>query len=273
MRHRPRKRFGQHFLTDPTVADRIVAAAAMPDDDGRPRLVIEIGPGPGILTEGLLDGADAYAGIEIDRDLARDLRERFGGRPDFDLVEDDILKVDLPALIDRYPGHRTVVVGNIPYNITSPILFRLFDHADRLHGAVLMMQREVADRLVAAPRTKAWGLLTIHTELFAEAETVCKVGARQFHPPPKVDSTVLRLRFRHGVREGFADFELFRRVVRHCFHMRRKMMRNSLSGLFSPDLIAKLSADLTRRPEELSVDEWRRLTDTIHHLRLKEAEE
>ncbi len=263
----PKKRLGQHFLSDRNIARKIVAAA----QSEAPRLIIEIGPGKGVLTDLLVTSGEPYVGVEIDSRLARWLRERFGKLAHFHLLEQDFLTLDLRELIARFPDHLPVVVGNIPYNITSPILFKLFEDADRLHLAVLMVQKEVGERMIARPSTKAYGLLAIYSQLFAEVELLFRVPAKLFRPPPKVDSAVMRLRFRPDVRESFTDFALFEKVLHHCFGQRRKMLRKSLSALFSPDLLRKLGVDLTRRPEALTIPEWKALTETIAKLRREEA--
>lgn len=261
----PKKKWGQNFLSDPNIARKIVAAAG---EISGP--VIEIGPGQGALTGLLLASGQPYTGIEIDPALTAQLRERYGHLPNFRLIEGDFLTLDLAALAGAYPGP-PVVVGNIPYNITSPILFRLFDYADLLDQAVLMMQKEVAERLHAPVGTKAYGLLAINAQLFAEVEYRFTVPPHLFFPAPKVSSAVLRLRFRKGVQDQFSDFTFFRKILRHCFQHRRKMLRKSLSMLFSPALLSTLSADLTRRPEQLSIPEWQQLSESIHLQSVKEA--
>lgn len=261
----PKKKWGQNFLSDPNIARKIVAAAG---EFSGP--VFEIGPGQGALTGLLLAAGQPYAGIEIDPALAAQLRERYGHLPNFRLIEADFLGLNLAALAGEYAAP-PVVVGNIPYNITSPILFRLFDHADLFDRAVLMMQKEVAERLRAPVGTKAYGLLAINAQLFAEVEYRFTVPPHLFFPAPKVSSAVLRLRFRKGVQDQFADFALFRKILRHCFQHRRKMLRKSLSMLFSTTLLSTLSADLTRRPEQLSIPEWQQLSESIHRQLAKEA--
>lgn len=260
----PKKRLGQNFLTDKNVARKIVASA----DISSPRLIIEIGPGKGVLTEFLLPVCEQYVGIEIDGDLAGHLKDRFSRYDNFTLIESDFLQVDLAEIISNYAQPNTAVIGNIPYNITSPILFKLFDNADILDQAVLMMQKEVGQRLVARMGSKDYGLLAINGQLFTDVKSLFHVRARLFFPQPQVDSSVLRFNFKKGIRESFSDFELFRKILRHCFQHRRKMLRKTLSMLFSSTLLSKLGADLTRRPEQLSIDDWRELTDLIYlHLR------
>lgn len=264
----PRKKWGQNFLQDKNIARKIVAALeATPATP-----VIEIGPGPGALTEFILQTGAPYCGVEIDSRLAGELRERFSGYPNFTLVEADFLEWDLAAALRERPQAPYRVVGNIPYNITSPILFKLFDHADALQTAVLMVQKEVAERLIARPAGKEYGLLAVNGQLFAEIKLLFRVPAGRFFPRPKVDSAVIKLDFKKEVQAQYPDFQLFRTVLRHCFQHRRKMLRKSLSMLFPVAFVATLDFDLTRRPEQLSIPEWKALTDLIHlHLSRREA--
>ena len=257
---RPRKKWGQNFLTDMNIARKIVATAGV----GADNLVIEIGPGRGVLSDLLAANAGHYVGIEIDPLLAGYLQEMFADHGNISIVNEDFMTLDLPALLAAYPHLQPVIVGNIPYNITSPILFRLFDHGQRLSAAVLTMQREVAERLRARPGGREYGLLAINSQLFAEVTYCFNVKAKLFHPRPKVDSAVVHLRFKPDVKSQFADFELFRTILRHCFQHRRKMLRKSLSMLFSPAFLVKLGADLTRRPEQLSIPEWIDLGNLVH---------
>lgn len=260
----PRKKWGQNFLRDGNIARKIVAAAF--ETEGDLPAIIEIGPGQGALTEILLQHETAYTGIEIDPELSRELQRRFGQMDNFDLIEQDFLDVDLPRLIDSLKPAPVSVIGNIPYNITSPILFKLFDNADNIQQAVIMMQKEVGERLIAGRGSKAYGLLSINAQLFADVKRIARVPAHLFFPRPRVDSVVIRLRFRRGARDSFSNFSLFRKISRHCFQHRRKMLRKSLSMLFSVDLLTKLDADLTRRPEQLSIESWQKLVAAIDNL-------
>lgn len=266
-RMRPRKRWGQNFLKDRGFIQRIIEAP----QTGQPRLVIEIGPGKGAITDGLIKQSDHYIGIEIDPMLAEKLLERYGDRNDFQLLQDDILDVNIADLILQYPNLKPVVIGNIPYNITSPILFKLFDNADIIEEAIIMMQKEVGQRLHAKPATKDYGLLAINGQLFSDVEYLFTVPAGCFYPKPKVDSAVLRFIFKKGIRDTFSDFGLFRKLIRHCFQQRRKMLRKSLSGLLAPDLIGKLDIDLTLRPERLSIDDWRELSESVYRLQQEQG--
>ena len=254
--HRPRRRFGQHFLTDGLIADRIVAAADVGPEDA----VLEIGPGRGILTGRLIERARAVIAVEIDRDLAPRLRERFGAGHGFRLVEDDILAVDLPALLPPW-ADRFRLVANIPYNITNPIVARLIKHRAIIRDAVLMVQKEVADRLVSPPGSKTYGLTTINLDLHADTERLFTVHPGSFTPPPAVQSAVIRIEFLEAPRYPLPDEGLFRELTGFAFRQRRKMVRNTLvpalaaRGISADDaaaLLADCGIDPTMRPETIS---------------------
>jgi len=201
--------------------------------------------------------------VEIDRDLCELLNRKFGESQKFHLLEQDFLTVDLKELATEWPGFHLAIVGNIPYHLTSPILFKLFDETDVVSQAVLMVQKEVADRMVAPAGGKTYGLLSIYSQLFADVQYLFTVPAKLFSPRPKVDSAVIKLNFRKNVLAQFSDFTFFRRVVNHCFRHRRKMLRKSLSMLFDSELIRKFPLDLTRRPEQLTLDEWKQLVNIL----------
>lgn len=262
---RARKRFGQHFLVDRASARRIVdLVAPLPGD-----VVVEIGPGRGALTELLLSALARLIAVEIDRDLAAALRSRFA-ECKLRLIEGDILQIDLGDLLREEGGKRLLVVGNLPYNITAPLLFGFLDQADCIRKAILMVQREVARRLVAQPGSREYSLLTVLLTMRAEVEVRLDVDRRAFRPVPGVDSSVIELRFADSCRHQVVDERVFSRVVRTAFGQRRKMLRNSLLGLV-PDggrerleeIAGAVEIDLRRRPETLSVEEFARLSDAF----------
>ncbi len=257
---RAKKKWGQHFLRDKNIARKIVRAANI----NARRLIMEIGPGYGILTEMLLTSGEHYIGIEIDPHLASTLEGRFENYPNFHLSTQDALEFDWESAIREYSGYRPVVLGNIPYNISSPILFKLFDNSELIDRAILMVQKEVGQRLIAKPSTKDYGLLAIFSQLYSDVQYLFTVSAKVFYPQPKVDSAVVRLIFKRRVKTQFSDYQLFQSVLRRCFQQRRKMLRKSLSGLFSPALLSKLDVDLTQRPEELSIPAWIKLSESIY---------
>ncbi len=256
----PKKRLGQNFLKDKNIARKIVATIEAP----HPILVIEIGPGSGVLTEFALNEAEEYIGVEIDLSLIEMLRKRFSKHSNFSLIRQDFLEFDLAKTLKKFPDHSKIILGNIPYNITSPILFKLFDQSDYLDQAILMVQKEVGNRIRAKEGNKDYGLLSIFSQLFADIDYLFKVPAKLFSPKPEVDSAVIRFGFKRKVKEQFPDFELFRKTLRTCFQHRRKMLRNSLSLLFSEDDLVKLSIYLTQRPEQLSIQQWKELFHQIY---------
>jgi 16S rRNA (adenine1518-N6/adenine1519-N6)-dimethyltransferase len=239
--HRPRKRFGQHFLHDPAVVRRIVDAIAPAADD----FVVEIGPGEGVLTRPLAERAGRLEAIEIDRDLAAALAaERIK------VHVADALEFDFGQL-----PQGTRVVGNLPYNISTPLLFHLARFADRLRDLHFMLQREVVDRMVALPSTPAYGRLSVMLQARFSMQKLFRVAAGAFRPPPKVESAVVRLvplaaPLDQGA-ERFAD------VVRRAFSARRKTLRNAL-GLAAEEIEA-LGIDPRLRPENLSPQDYVRI--------------
>jgi 16S rRNA (adenine1518-N6/adenine1519-N6)-dimethyltransferase len=244
----PKKSLGQHFLRDENVARKIVHELDLQPRD----VVVEIGPGTGALTKHLAPAARTVVGIEVDPRAVLVLRSMFGDA--VDVLERDVLTVDLTELAQR---HRTAlrVVGNIPYNITSAILFWLFEHRTAVRDATLMMQLEVARRLVARPKTKAYGILSVATQFHAVPELLFKVSRNSFYPTPEVDSAILRLRFEKEVPP--CNVSLFTALVRATFGKRRKTLRNSLRYMgLSDEQLKGITLDLVRRPEELSLEEF-----------------
>src|SRR5436190_7411564 len=218
----PRKRFGQHFLVDPNVVRRIVDLAAIGDD-----AVLEIGPGLGALTDALADRARRLYLVEIDRGLAARLVERYADRSHVRVVAGDVLELPLDEMLEE---PQATVVANLPYNVTTPILFRLLDLRARFPRAVVMVQREVATRLGAKPGGKEWGILPALIQTFAEVRVAFGVSRRAFHPPPRVESAVVDVRWSAAPRVALGDVEAYRTLVRAAFGQRRKTLRNALSG-------------------------------------------
>jgi 16S rRNA (adenine1518-N6/adenine1519-N6)-dimethyltransferase len=248
--HRPRRRFGQHFLVS-AWADKVVKAiAARPSDD-----FLEIGPGSGILTERLLPRVASLTAIEVDRDLAAQLQADY---PALRLIVGDILDYDLGPLISRGPLR---VAGNLPYNISSPILFKLLAaarHSSNLIDATVMLQREVADRLVARVGSKEYGVLTIFTAVEADVTRLLVLPPGAFRPAPKVESAVVRIAFKPPVVPPSLA-PAFDRVVRTIFMQRRKTMSNALrpvaeaAGAQASEVLSAAGIDPVRRPQTLSV--------------------
>ena len=259
---RAKKSWGQNFLGDESILDGIARLAV--ERPGEP--VVEIGSGLGHLTERLLAHGARVVAVERDRDMAKVLRAEFGDA--IRLVEADAARADFAALAAQAPGGagtgRVAVVGNIPYHLTSPILFSLLDQADAVSRAVLLVQREVAVRLAADPGTKDWGLLSVLLQQRGEVEIDRVVPRGAFHPPPRVDSAVVRIDL-HGREPHVADPRRFRLLVKGGFGQRRKTLRNALEAArIAPrePLEAAFQAagvDPVRRGETLTVAEWEAL--------------
>lgn len=252
----PKKSLGQNFLVDRNVAEKIVRLfAPVPGER-----IVEIGPGEGALTERLLaHGCDVTA-VEIDPAAADAIAARFGGN--VQMLRNDILKTDVAGIAREHGLEKIRVIGNIPYYITSPILFHLIDNRRAVAEAVLMMQREVAERLTARPRTKEYGILSVMTQTYCEPERLFNVPPSCFYPRPKVTSTVVRLRFVEAPDVTGIEEE-HRALVRSAFGKRRKTLNNSLSELISnaeerADIFAAAKVNPGARAEELSPEEFLR---------------
>ena len=262
---RPRRRFGQHFLVDRTVVRQIVDVIRPRADEG----VVEIGPGRGVLTWPLSARLDRLVAVEIDRDLAEYLRGRISS-PVLRLIEGDVLDLDLCKVTEEESFQKLLVVGNIPYNITAPLIFRLLEQSSCVSRAILMVQYEVARRLVAEPGSRDYSLLSVLLSMHAHAEVRLRVGRRSFRPPPKVESAVVEIEFSAACRRPVRDEGIFNRVVRTAFGQRRKMLRNSLLGMAQDGQRGELEAiseeadiDFMRRPETLSLEEFIRVSDAF----------
>ena len=271
-----KKFLGQHFLTDLNVARRIAETITPPQpspqgrEDGFSKnnkiKVLEIGPGMGVLTQFLLQNPDIkLTAIELDRESVAYLHEWY---PELDLVEGDFLKIDLDKLI---PEGEFNVIGNYPYNISSQIFFKVLDYKDRIPVCSGMIQKEVAERLASKPGKKAYGILSVLLQAYYDIEYLFTVDEYVFNPPPKVKSAVIRMT-RNKRRRLDCDEALFKTVVKTAFNQRRKQMRNSLQNLVEREKTASLNDGrlqyfLTRRPEQLSVEEFVELTKLIENER------
>lgn len=243
---RARKRFGQHFLHDPAIIGRIVAAVDLLRDEA----AVEIGPGRGALTPHLLESAGSLDAVEIDRDLAAELEARFGARPGWRLHTADALEMDF-ATLARARGRRLRIIGNLPYNISTPLLFHLLQSADAIIDMHFMLQLEVVDRIVAAPGSDAYGRLGVMLAPWVRASRLFQVGSGAFQPPPRVDSAVVRLSVEREPPD-WARAPLFAPLVRAAFSQRRKTLRNALRAFLSAGQIAALGIDPGARAETLS---------------------
>ena len=244
MKHIARKRFGQHFLTDPAIIDAIVRAI----DPGPGQAMVEIGPGLAALTQPLVERLGRLSVIELDRDLAARLRRH----AQLDVVESDVLKVDFGQLADRL-GARLRIVGNLPYNISTPILFHLLAWADRVEDQHFMLQKEVVDRMAAAPGSKDYGRLSVMLQWRYRVEDVLFVPPDAFDPPPRVDSAVVRM---EPLAEDLSvDPARLGELVQVAFSQRRKILRHTL-GRWMEQQGVDLPFDLQRRAEEVPVAEY-----------------
>lgn len=255
----PRKQFGQHWLRSQKALHSIVKAADLKEGDR----VLEIGPGLGALTEFLLQTPASVTAVEIDRDLCPKLVARFGKHEQFLLLQGDILEMDLGTLVspETYPNK---VVANIPYNITGPILDRVLGTVSKptapaFETLVLLVQKEVAQRITAKPGSRIYGSLSIHCQYLAECDWICDVVAKSFFPPPKVDSAVVRLRPR-PYPDPAEQPQWFSTLVRLGFQSRRKMLRNNFKSLVAPDrlnvILEQINVNPQSRAEDLSVAQW-----------------
>ena len=252
MKHIARKRFGQHFLTDQSVIDAIVRA--IDPKAGQP--MVEIGPGLAAMTQPLLERLGHLGVIELDRDLAVRLQARAG----LEVVQADVLTVDFSAWAARWGRGRLRVVGNLPYNISSPILFHLLEHVHAIADQHFMLQQEVVDRMVAQPSTGAYGRLSVMLQWRYDMESVLHVPPSAFDPPPRVDSAIVRMVPRSD--PAALDVGLLSIVVREAFSQRRKLLRHSL-GRWLESQGANPAFDLQRRAEEVSVGEFVALTQAL----------
>lgn len=259
---RPKKSLGQNFLHDDNVARKIVGSMRLRTSDR----VLEIGPGKGALTALLLEELAGMTAVELDDELARALEVRFGKK--LTLYRDDVLNLDIRSLAaNSEAGLR--IVGNIPYNITSPILFWIIDASRFVADATLMMQREVAQRLIAKPRSKEYGVLSVLTQYYSSPKILFNVSAGSFYPVPDVQSAVVSLEFISHPKKRALDDALFRAVVRGTFGKRRKTLRNGLRAINVPlDALKDLATNLDRRPEELSVREFADLSNELYRMNI-----
>lgn len=245
--HRTKKSLGQHFLHDRGVVERILRAL-----DPKPgERIVEIGPGAGALTFPLLDRHGELTAIEFDRDLLLPLADAAAKHGRLTIIHADALSVDFTALAGGTPLR---VVGNLPYNISSPILFHLLDHAGAIRDMLFMLQKEVVDRMAAEPGGKVYGRLSVMLQAACTVEALFDVPPGAFRPPPKVDSAVVRLRPRAAT--GIDDPAVFANVVKAGFGQRRKTLRNALDSLCDEDLIRASGIDPGTRAEQVPVDAW-----------------
>lgn len=249
---RPRKRFGQHFLNDHTVIERIVETL-----HPRPgEILCEIGPGRGALSDRLAICENELHLVEIDRDLVPRLRERYASQTNIHIHEQDALTL---ALEEIHPTGRVVLVGNLPYNISTALMIRLLAQRERIDRMVFMVQKEVAQRLTAPPGGKDYGRLTVMMSRVFETNLIFDVGPDAFTPPPKVWSSVVAFKPRPTPMGPTVDEDAFEALVRQAFSQRRKTLRNTLKGICNESVILEAGLDPQTRPEKVSVEDFARL--------------
>lgn len=253
---RAKKNLGQHFLTDESIAERIAHSFT-----GRTECLLEIGPGMGVLTKYLIeDKRFRFKVVELDRESVEYLHDCY---PELDVIEGDFLRLDLSTIFDgtKEKGQMLSIIGNFPYNISSQILFRVFENRDLVPEVVGMFQKEVAERVAAGPGSKTYGILSVLLSAFYNIEYLFTVHENVFNPPPKVKSAVIRLT-RNDVQRLDCDERLFVTVVKTAFNQRRKTMRNALKPLNIP--LDNISDDiLAKRAEQLSVEDFVSITSNI----------
>ena len=252
MNHKfPIKRFGQNYLRDENIIGKIISEISPKSND----LIIEIGPGEGAITSKLIEKADNLIAIEIDKRNVEVLTAKF---PKLNLISGDFLKLDLSKIFNKN-GKKLRIVGNIPYNITSPIIFKMIENKNIIHDSVLMVQHEVAQRITAKSGGKEYGILSVITQNFADVKLCFKVSPNVFNPRPKVYSAIIHLFFKENLNDR-KDDEVFIKIVKAAFGNRRKMLYNSLkNSIFGHLNFNDTGIDLSLRAEKLSIEDFRTL--------------
>lgn len=262
------KSLGQNFLTDKHIIDRIVESAEATDED----LVIEIGPGIGVITSEVAEYAKKVIAIEIDKNLIPILDETLGEFDNVEVINQDVLKTDINKLIEESGCRDAKIIGNLPYYITTPIIMYLLESGINVSSITIMMQKEVADRIKASPGGKTYGAISVAVQYYCEVETVTNVPKNVFVPAPKVDSTVLKLNVRKEKPVDLCDEKLFFRCIKAGFGQRRKTLLNSMSSLgdvSKEDIRVCLSnagIEEKRRAETLSIEEFAKLSNEVYRV-------
>ncbi|HKN04284.1 MAG TPA: 16S rRNA (adenine(1518)-N(6)/adenine(1519)-N(6))-dimethyltransferase RsmA [Buttiauxella sp.] len=256
--HLARKRFGQNFLNDQFVIDSIVSAI----NPQKGQAMVEIGPGLGALTEPVGERLDEMTVIELDRDLAARLQTHPFLAPKLTIYQQDAMTMDFGELSQKI-GQPLRVFGNLPYNISTPLMFHLFSYTDAIADMHFMLQKEVVNRLVAGPNSKAYGRLTVMAQYFCNVIPVLEVPPTAFTPAPKVDSAVVRLIPHATIPHPVKELRVLSRVTTEAFNKRRKTIRNSLGHLFSAEVMAELGIDPTLRAENISVAQYCQLANYL----------
>jgi 16S rRNA (adenine1518-N6/adenine1519-N6)-dimethyltransferase len=255
----PRKRFGQHFLNDQIVIDKIIAHFTPTSNEH----VVEIGPGQGALTLPLLKRIGTLEAVELDRDLIESLKERARTIGDLQVHSADALSFDFASL--KQDERLLRIIGNLPYNISTPLLFHLLDHHDIIQDMVVMLQKEVADRLAAKANSQAYGRLSVMMQYHCKVELLFDVAPHSFYPPPKVQSSIVRLTPYREYPHVAKNYDLFAEIVKHAFGQRRKTLRNSLSKIIDATTWEKIkTVSQTQRPEAITVKDFVDLSNIVY---------
>jgi len=254
MQVKPKKFLGQHFLTDLDIASRIADTV----DEVKDIPVLEVGPGMGVLTQFLMKKNRELKVVEIDRESVEFLNKNLTGLQG-KIIEEDFLKMNLS---DTFKGQQFVLTGNYPYNISSQIFFKMLEYKELIPCCTGMIQKEVAERMAAAPGSKAYGVLSILIQAWYDVEYLFTVDEHVFNPPPKVKSAVIRLK-RNGMQNLGCDERQFRRIVKTVFTMRRKMMRNGMKQIVGADHPMLADPIFSKRPEQLSIQDFVELTNRV----------
>lgn len=257
LEHRARKRFGQNFLEDDGIIRRIIKSIHPQVHDN----IVEIGPGKGAITEYLLSSCPTLKVVELDRDLIPILLSKFiASYPDFSIHQHDALKFDFNTLINE--GENPLrIVGNLPYNISTPLIFHLLSYHTKIKDMHFMLQKEVVERMAAQPSTSAYGRLGIMTQYHCRVQPLFIVGPEAFDPAPKVESAIVRLVPHKELPFPVESIERLQNIVRTAFTKRRKTLRNALSGVVAPEALEELGIDMGLRPENLSLEQFSRLSN------------
>jgi 16S rRNA (adenine1518-N6/adenine1519-N6)-dimethyltransferase len=255
--HKARKRFGQNFLHDPGVIERIIRAINPKPDDA----LVEIGPGLGALTEEMLAVNGRLQVVELDRDLIPVLRTKFFNYPDFRIHEADALTFDFGQLVEN--GQRIRIIGNLPYNISTPLIFHLLGHSGVVEDMHFMLQKEVVQRLAAVPGDNNYGRLGIMAQYFCRVQPLFEVGSGAFKPAPKVDSAIVRMVPHETLPHPAKDYRLLQAVVRTAFSARRKTLRKGLAGMVTVEQLNSVGINDGLRPENLALADYVAIADLL----------
>ena len=255
--HQARKRFGQNFLIDHHVIDKIIAAIAPKPEQN----LIEIGPGQGAITESVLAKCPTLKAVELDRDLIPLLKEKFADYQDFQIHQGDALKIDFCQFYR--PGRAMRIIGNLPYNISTPLIFHLLDFSQQIEDMHFMLQKEVVDRLGASPGDKNYGRLSVMVQYYSRVQPLFSVPPTAFRPIPKVESAIVRLLPYSQPPHRANDLKLLTKLVSASFQQRRKTMRNTLKYMLDATQLEQLDIDISLRPQNLGVADFVHLSNQI----------